>query len=104
MFKRLCSTAIIFGAAALAPPSTAEAQALTCLPRSDLVERLEGRYGEHLAGGGLQNPQQLLEVWASEETGSFTVFVTRPDGLSCIVGTGQHWNSATESRPAGVAG
>ncbi|MET4129128.1 hypothetical protein [Roseovarius sp. MBR-6] len=104
MFKRLCSTAIIFGAAALAPPDMAQAQGLTCLPRAALIERLEGRYKEHLAGGGLQSPQQLLEVWASDETGSFTVFVTRPDGVSCIVATGQHWNSTTATAPEGVAG
>lgn len=107
MFKRLCSTAMIFGAAALAPPpaqAQAQAQALTCLPRDALVERLEGRYDEHPAGGGLQNAQQLLEVWASEESGSFTVFVTRPDGVSCIVATGQHWTGATLAQAEGVAG
>ncbi|MGX0904116.1 hypothetical protein ACSSV8_002702 [Roseovarius sp. MBR-79] len=104
MFKRLCSTAIIFGAAALAPPDMAQAQGLACLPRAALIERLEGRYKEHLAGGGLQSPQQLLEVWASDETGSFTVFVTRPDGVACVVATGQHWNSVTASAPEGVAG
>lgn len=104
MFKRLCSSAVIFGAAALAPPEAAHAQAMTCLPRAALVERLEDRYKEHLAGGGLQSPQQLLEVWASEETGSFTVFITRPDGVSCIVATGQHWTSTTTAAPEGVAG
>lgn len=105
MFKRLCSTAVIFGAAALAPPEMAHAQAMTCLPRTALIERLEGGYNEHLAGGGLQNPQQLLEVWASDESGTFTVFVTRPDGVSCIVATGQHWNSTTTAAaPKGVAG
>lgn len=105
MFKRLFSTAIIFGAAALAPPLAAQAQGVACLPRTALIERLEGRYKEHLAGGGLQNPQQLIEVWASSETGSFTVFVTRPDGVSCIVATGQHWNSTTTAAaPEGLAG
>ncbi|SFN43855.1 hypothetical protein SAMN04487859_102208 [Roseovarius lutimaris] len=104
MFKRLCSTALIFGAAALAPPQPAAAQGLSCLPRDALVERLEGRYREHLAGGGLQNAQQLLEVWTSAETGTFTVFITRPDGVSCIVATGQHWNEATQTRLDGVAG
>lgn len=102
MFKRLCSTAIIFGAAALAPP--AHAQPMTCLPRADLINHLEGRYSEHLAGGGMQNPQQLLEIWASDQTGSFTVFVTRPDGLSCVIATGQHWQDATPTRAEGVAG
>ncbi|PKQ11623.1 MAG: hypothetical protein CVT70_12830 [Alphaproteobacteria bacterium HGW-Alphaproteobacteria-1] len=104
MFKRLCSTAIIFGAAALAPPTVAQAQTVACLPRAALIERLEGRYKEQLAGGGLQSPQQLLEVWASDQTGSFTVFVTRPDGVACVVATGQHWNSAPAETPEGVAG
>lgn len=103
MFKRLCSTALIFGAAALAPPS-AYAQVMPCLPRADLVERLEGRYDERLVGGGLQSPQQLLEVWASDQTGSFTVFVTRPSGKSCVIATGQHWNEATPADPEEVGG
>jgi hypothetical protein len=102
MFKRLCSTAVIFGAAALAPP--VHAQMITCLPRADLIEHLEGRYSEHLAGGGLQSAQQLLEIWASDQTGSFTVFVTRPDGLSCVIATGQNWQDAAPTHPEGVAG
>lgn len=104
MFKRLCSTAIIFGAAALAPPLPAHAQSSTCLPRTALVEQLERRYHEHLTGAGLQNPEQLIEVWASSETGSFTIFITRPDGVSCIVATGKHWNSSIMPPVEGVAG
>lgn len=106
MFKRLFSTAMILGAAALAPPSgaQAQAQAITCMPRDALVARLKGSYKEDPAGGGLQNAQRLIEVWASRETGSFTVFVTRPDGVSCIVATGQHWRGATAAVPGGVAG
>lgn len=103
MFKRLCSTALIFGAAALAPPS-AYAQGMPCMPRTDLVERLEGRFDEHVVGGGLQSPQRLLEVWASGESGSFTVFVTSPDGVSCVVATGQHWHTAPPRRPEEVGG
>ena len=92
MFKRLCSTAIVFGAAALAPP-LAEAQTLRCLPRDALVEKLQDDYDEALTGGGLQSPRQILEVWSSDKTGTFTVFFTRANGVSCIVATGQNWNS-----------
>jgi len=104
MFKRLCSTAIIFGAAALAPPAAAQAQGVACLPRAALVERLETRYRESPAGGGLQSETQMIEIWASPETGSFTVFVTRADGLSCIVATGRHWTGAAAARAEGMAG
>jgi len=102
MFKRLMTTAAVFGVAALAPP--AFAQNARCLPRDALVETLETKYSESLTGGGLQNAQQLVEVWSSK-TGSFTVFVTRADGFSCIVATGESWHSAMgEEEVAGVAG
>lgn len=102
MYKRLIASAFVFGAAALAPP--VEAQGLRCLPRETLVETLSKQYNEQLTGGGLQNAQRLLEVWSSEETGSFTVFITRPNGLSCIMATGQYWNTAVNASGAGVAG
>ena len=103
MFKRLFSAALVFGAAALAPPAMAQVSA--CLPRDVLVQSLEARHGEHLTGGGLQNAAHVIEVWSSEQTGSFTVFVTRADGLACIVATGQNWhNTAPKFVPNGVTG
>lgn len=95
MYKRLFCSAIIFGAAALAPPLAA--QTPSCMPREVLTETLADTYSERLAGAGLQGPTQLLEVWTSPSTGSFTVFVTRPDGWSCVMATGTDWISPTIS-------
>lgn len=104
MFKRTITSALIFGAAAIAPPSFAHAQSAQCMPRDALVERLQSKYGESLNGGGLQSSSQLLEVWSSEKSGSFTVFITQPNGLSCVVATGQNWNSNTTMATAeGIA-
>ena len=102
MFKRLFCAAAIFGAAATAPPSYA--QTPKCMPRPVLIDELETQYKENLSGGGLQNAQQLLEIWSSEQTGSFTVFITRPDGISCVMATGKNWNSTAERSKKGVAG
>lgn len=101
MFKRLFCAAVVFGAAATAPP--ADAQAPRCMPRPVLIEVLETQYKENLSGGGLQNAQQLLEIWTSKQTGSFTVFVTRPDGMSCVMATGKNWNGIAEQTKEGVA-
>ena len=101
MFKRLFSMALVFGAAALAPPALA--QGINCMPRDALVQRLENNFDEKLKGGGLQNPRQLLEIWTSDSTGSFTVFITRPNGQSCIVATGQNWMGMTIPSEEGVA-
>ena len=104
MFKRTISAALIFGAAALAPPANAQA-VQNCMARANLVEALASKYKEGLVGGGLQNEQQLLEVWSSDETGSFTVLVTRPDGISCIVAAGRNWVAPVlQDDPGGIAG
>lgn len=95
MFKRTVSAALVFGAAAIAPPAVS-AQT-NCAPRDTIVERLQGKYSERLTGGGLQNDQQLLEIWSSEQTGSFTVLMSRANGISCIVASGQNWNSVVSA-------
>ncbi|MEP4035111.1 hypothetical protein [Pseudophaeobacter sp.] len=90
MFKRLLSSALIFGMAAIAPPAVAA----SCAPRDGVVERLQQAYSESLSAGGLQKSQTVdtvVEVWSSTETGSFTVLVTHPSGISCIVASGQHY-------------
>ncbi len=51
MFKRLFSAAVIFGAAAMAPPVQAQSQ--SCMQRTALIESLKNRYDENLTGGGL---------------------------------------------------
>jgi len=90
MYKRICTAALVFGAAAIAPP--VEAQNLRCLPRETLVETLQANYGEALTGGGLVSPQRILEVWSSEDSG-------REDGASRsgAVGPG---SAAGAPRPA----
>ena len=100
MFKRLFAMALVFGATALAPPVAA--QSLQCLPRAALVETLQSKYGETLEGRGLQSPRLLLEIWRSGKSGSFTVFLTRPDGMSCILATGQNWFSEKPVSAEGI--
>ncbi|MCG7493909.1 hypothetical protein [Thalassobius sp. Cn5-15] len=84
------------------PLSEASAQSPKCFPRTVLIEKLQSRYSEQLSGGGLQNAKQLLEVWTSPKTGSFTVFITRADGMACIMATGQNWSSMAVTNAKGV--
>ena len=91
MFKRQFAMAVIFGAAALAPPAAAQS---ACLAREALTKQLSETYDEAPVGRGLQSASQLLEIWASKESGSYTVFITHADGRSCVVASGQNWSSA----------
>jgi hypothetical protein len=61
-----------------------------CGERQGLLERLSETYGEaHVAIGTAANGA-ILEVLASKN-GSWTALISRPDGTSCVVATGQNW-------------
>jgi hypothetical protein len=90
MFKRLISAALVFGMAAIAPP----AQAQTCAPREVIVERLKHQFDESLSSAGLQKGRSvdvIVEIWSSQGSGTFTVLLSHPTGLSCLVASGQHY-------------
>jgi hypothetical protein len=103
LFKRIVSSALVFGVVALAPPAHAQS-ALTCQQREQLVRTLENRYNESLDSMGLQGPELLLEIWSAKDTGSFTVLLTRPNGISCIVASGNNWQKIDAVVQKGVAG
>ncbi|WP_170481131.1 hypothetical protein [Ruegeria arenilitoris] len=102
MFKRLFGIVLTFGMAAAAPPAFAQ----NCAEREHLITKLQNSYSEKLAFGGLQKTrgaQSVMEVWTSEETGSYTVLVTHANGISCIVAVGTDFFEATSKEtPDGI--
>ena len=72
--------------------------AAKCADRKQIVERLQSRFSEQLTVGGLQrakNAMSVMEIWSSQETGTYTVLLTDPDGTSCIVAAGTDFFEAT---------
>lgn len=86
-------------------PAAATAQSF-CAERDSVVQKLETGYGEAFAGGGLQNANRVFEVWMSEEKGTWTILMTRSDGVSCVMATGTNWRDgmAIKKTPAGIPG
>lgn len=76
---------------ALSAPQAAPAETRTCAAHTQVVERLAERYGETLQSMGMHSSNGLLEVYASESTGTWTILVTSPDGTSCLIAAGQMW-------------
>lgn len=96
MFKRILIAGLLFGMAGTAPPL--QAQGFKCGLRTMIVERLQAQYAEEFTGGGLQSSQTataIIEVWTSPATGTFTVLLTNPNGMSCIVAAGTDWFAET---------
>lgn len=71
-------------------------QASNCANRALVVAKLAGKYGEAQIGAGLQNQTHIFEVWVSDESGTFTILMTRADGSTCIMASGRNWRAGDE--------
>ena len=64
-----------------------------CVERAKFIERLKHSYAEYQVSNGINYNGVVVEVFASEE-GHFTILATRPDGLSCLIASGDNWQEA----------
>jgi hypothetical protein len=67
------------------------AQGPNCADRAQVIERLAEKYGETLQSMGLRGDNGVMEIYASDETGTWTILVTRPDGIACLLAAGEMW-------------
>lgn len=98
--KLSLSTAI--AAAGLLTYSTTAVEAQgsrNCAPRDAVVDRLADKYGESRQSMGLGSNNRVVEVFASSETGTWTITVTMPNGLTCLVASGQAFEELAEALP-----
>lgn len=81
---------------------TAEA-ASRCAPRESVVDHLSGKFGESRQVIGLSGGEMVMELFASDDTGTWTITVTSPDGRMCIVAAGKSYEAVNEAlRPTGM--
>ena len=83
----------------IALPATAQQQNRNCAPREAVVERLANTYGESRQSIGLGERGMVIETFASQDTGTWTITVTTPNGLTCLVASGQSWEELAEALP-----
>lgn len=83
------------GAMMLAAQQT-QAQTGNCADHAQVVARLAERYGESRQSIGLGSDNAVVEVFASLDTGSWTITVTRPGGLTCLVAAGEAYQYVNE--------
>jgi hypothetical protein len=83
--------------------SKAQAQTVrrpqNCGPREAVVARLAKAYGEVRKSRGLGTNNAVVEVFASDKTGSWTITITMPSGLTCLVASGQAFETLAKVEP-----
>jgi len=79
--------------------STANAQTRNCAEHAMVVERLADGYGESRQSIGIAANNTVVEVFASIETGTWTIVVTQPGGPTCLVASGEAYQVLAEALP-----
>lgn len=74
-------------------PVQAQQQRLSCPDREELLNHLSANYEEAPVAMGLTINGDLLEVVVAK-TGSWSIIVTRPSGISCALAAGMNWESS----------
>lgn len=72
-----------------------------CLPHEEAIARLQRDYGETAQGLGLGSRGRSVTELFTSKTGSWTILITRANGLSCIAASGENW-TPTEGTTASV--
>lgn len=97
MNQTLLALSLGFGGVILATQAAfGQAQ---CGERATLTAHLAERYGETLQSAGLAQ-NAVMEVYASAETGTWTIAVTTVDGTMCLVAAGQGFETVEQELPA----
>ncbi|MEM6595384.1 MAG: hypothetical protein AAF672_11390 [Pseudomonadota bacterium] len=73
-----------------------------CAERSKVIERLAGKFGESRQSIGMAANNSIVEMYASKETGTWTITVTHPNGITCMVAAGNAYEAVEEQLPASL--
>jgi hypothetical protein len=68
---------------------------MVCDAHANVVKKLGDSYTERQTAMGMARNGQLLEIFVSDD-GSWTILLTRPDGVTCVVMAGDYWQDTYE--------
>lgn len=100
MTSKLALVGAVLALAPLTPPAIAQSngQAI-CGQRDAIINTLSSRYGETARSIGMGPGNRIVEVYASDETGTWTITVTSADGLTCLMASGASYETLIQPAP-----
>ena len=84
------SAAAVYLLNACAP---ALAQQPLCIDRSEFVNELSRLYSEAPVAMGIANNGGVVEILSSRTGTSWSIILTMPDGVTCMIAAGENWES-----------
>lgn len=95
-------TAAILSALLLAAPAAGQTVTLQCAPRDGMIAMISDDYGETRRAIGIAGQGAVMELFASEATGTWTATLTLPNGQTCLVMSGSDFSTTIGRLPANL--
>ena len=92
-FRLTAAAGAFFMLAACATPALAQPAPQPCDARDRVLAHLATKYREVPVGVGITNRGGMLEVLTTADGGTWTIIVTLPNGISCMVASGEGWRT-----------
>ena len=92
--------ALSFGLAAMLAAADIAHSAPQCGSREAVTALLADRYGETRRAVGIAGQAAVMELYASEETGTWSITMTMPDGIMCLMASGSNYETVAGELPA----
>ncbi|PIB25682.1 hypothetical protein BFP76_00680 [Amylibacter kogurei] len=78
------------------------AEPTNCAARGKVVQSLNDQYGETRRSIGLGQNNGVVELFASDNTGTWTILVTLPNGMSCLMAAGDAFEFTSDALQRGA--
>jgi hypothetical protein len=71
-----------------------------CDSREVVTALLADRYGETRRAVGIAGQDAVMELFAADSTGTWSITMTLPDGMMCLMASGSGYEALTDELPA----
>ena len=92
----LRTTLVTAATAFLLVATPAAAQQQLCTDRQVVLGQLSKQYAEAPVAMGLANNGGLVEILSSGAGKSWTIILTMPNGMTCMIAAGESWEALPE--------
>lgn len=91
--------ALSLGLGAMLAAAQAAHSAPQCDSREAVTALLADRYGETRRALGIAGQAAVMELFAADATGTWSITLTLPDGRMCLMASGANYEAVTEDLP-----
>ena len=93
MFKRMILAAACVTAFSMISTSAATAEQGQCNSRDNVIKLLGKKYKEAPVAAGVTSNGKLVEVLSNSSGTTWTIILTSPQGVSCLIVSGEGWRT-----------